>query len=181
VRRRMLFALASLLTIACSMSVRSQALQIYSSEPQIVERLSWPTFSQSVDRNFAESVSTGEVDRRGQFIAAFDWSADRSSDYLWPFESMGPAPYKSIWMVVEKMPSAWTERGRAKGAIPLSAYRSLRVNGQSLPKPQRVGRSQEEFRVSLVNGRLRFSFSVPSGFKLDPRNTTIRIKLYQVG
>ena len=144
--------------------------------------LSWsPAFSQSIDYELAESVSMSETDRRGQFIAAFDWSVVRSSDYIWPFESMGPAAYKSISMIVEKMPSVWTQRGKVKGAIPLSAYRSLRVNGQSLPKPQRVSRSQEEFRVSLVNGRLRFSFSVPSGFKLDPKNTTIRIKLYQVG
>ncbi|MCM3871823.1 MAG: hypothetical protein ND895_14165 [Pyrinomonadaceae bacterium] len=179
-KRRMLFAFASLLTISCSMRVRSQSLQIYSSEPHIVERLSWPAFSQSVDRNFAESVSKSETDRRRQFIAAFDWSVDRSSDYIWPFESMGPAPYKSLWMVVEKMPSVWTERGKAKSAIPLSAYRSLRVNGHSLPRPQ-VSGSQEEFRVTLVNGRLRFSFSVPSGFRLDAKNTMIRIKLYQVG
>ena len=103
--------------------------------------LSWSlAFSQSVDRNFVESVPMSETDRRGQFIAAFDWSVDRSSDYIWPFESMGPAAYKSVWMVVEKMPSGWTERGRAKGVSPLSAHRSLRVNGQSLPKPQRVSR-----------------------------------------
>ncbi len=179
-RRRILFTLAALLTIDCLMSVRSQALQIYSSEPKMVERLSWPTFSESFDRNFGESVSLIETDRRRQFIAAFDWSVDRRSDYIWPFESMGPAPYKSIWMVVEKMPSVLTETGRAKGTISLSAYRSLRVNGRSLPRPQ-VSGSQEEFRVTLVNGRLRFSFSVPAGFRLDPQNAMIRIKLYQVG
>lgn len=142
---------------------------------------SLPAFAQFVDSDVSESVSASEKDRRGQFIAAFDWSVDRSSEYIWPFESMGPAPYKSIWMVVEKMPSAWADRGRPKGATSLPAYRSLRVNGQSLPRPQRVTGSQEEFRVSLVNGRLRFSFSVPSGFKLDSKNTMIRIKLYQVG
>lgn len=143
--------------------------------------LSWsPALSQSVDYCIAESVPLRETDRRGQFIAAFDWSVDRSSNYIWPFESMGPAPYKSIWMVVERMPSAWPDRGRTKGAISLSAYRSLRVNGQSLPRPERVSGSQEGFQVSLVKGRLRFFFSVPAGFKLDTRNTTIRIKLYQV-
>jgi hypothetical protein len=63
----------------------------------------------------------------------------------------------------------------------LSAHRSLRVNAQSLPKPLQVSGSQEGFRISLVNGRLRFSFAVPSGFKLDPKNRLIRIKLYQVG
>ena len=142
---------------------------------------SWsPALAQSIDCDFAESVSMSGTERRGQFIAAFDWPVERSSNYIWPFESMGPAPYKSIWMVVEKMPGAWTERGRAKRAISLSAYRSLRVNSQLLPRPHRGTGSQEEFRVSLVNGRLRFSFSLPSGFKLDPGNTTIRIKLYQV-
>ncbi len=144
--------------------------------------ISWsPAFSQSVDRNLVEVVLTESAEQRGQFIAAFEWSVDKSGEYVWPFESIRPAPYESVRMLVEQMPRAWPEKGKTRGSIPLSAYRSLRVNGNWLPKPQRTAGYQEEFRVYLVKGRLRFSFSVPYGFKLDPRNTIIRIKLNRVG
>jgi hypothetical protein len=116
----------------------------------------------------------------GEFIAAFDWSVERSGNFVWPFESLKPAPFHSVWMVVESMPRAWPEKRGDKTSVPLSVYRCLQVNGRSLPKPQRVTDSQKEFRISLEQGRLRFSFSLPSGFRLDSRYTLIRIKLYRV-
>jgi hypothetical protein len=136
-------------------------------------------FSQSGSWNPGEPVAENLAEH-GEFIAAFDWSVERSRSFVWPFESMRPAPYESVWMVVEKMPRAWPEKRGDKASVPLSVYCCLQVNGRSLPKPQRVTDSQNEFRVSLEQGRLRFSFSLPSGFRLDSRYTLIRIKLYQV-
>ena len=139
--------------------------------------------SQSVEHNldqkaFTESAHSEGVDQRDEFIAAFEWSVHKQSDYIWPFESIKPAPFKSVRMSVEQMPRAWPERGGARGSTSLSAYRSLKVNGNRLPRPQRNG-SREEFRVYLEKGRLRISFSLPSGFKLDSQSATVRIRLYR--
>jgi hypothetical protein len=136
-------------------------------------------FSQSRSWNPGEPVAENLAEH-GEFIAAFDWSVERSRNFVWPFESLKPAPFDSVWMVVERMPRAWPEKGGGKTSVPLSAYRCLQVNGGSLPKPQRVTDSQKEFRISLEQGRLRFSFSLPSGFRLDSHYTLIRIKLYRV-
>jgi len=146
--------------------------------------LSWSiVLSQSVEHNlaqkaFTESVHSGGVDQRDEFIAAFEWSVQRQTDYVWPFESIKPAPFKSVRMLVEQMPRAWPDRGGARESSSLSAHRSLKVNGNRLPRPQRNG-SREEFRVYLEKGRLRLSFSVPAGFKLDTRSAIVRIRLYR--
>ena len=139
--------------------------------------------SQSIDHNlaqkaFAESAETEGLDQKDQFIAAFEWSVEKQTDYVWPFESIKPAPFRSVQMLVEQMPRAWPERGGARDSSSLSAYRSLKVNGNRLPRPQRNG-SREEFRVYLEKGRLRISFSVPAGFKLDTRSAIVRIRLYR--
>ncbi|MGH9875517.1 MAG: hypothetical protein ACRD9S_23930 [Pyrinomonadaceae bacterium] len=136
--------------------------------------------SQSRSWNPGEPVAENLAEH-GEFIAAFDWSVERSSNFVWPFESLKPAPFDSVWLVVERMPRAWPEKRGRKTSVPLSADRCLQVNGRSLPKPQRVTDSQKEFRISLEQGRLRFSFSLPSGFKLDSRYTLIRIKLFRLG
>ncbi len=135
-------------------------------------------FSQSLDGSIDQKAFTEIVDQKDQFIAAFEWTVEKQTDYVWPFESIKPAPFKSVRMLVEQMPRAWPERGGARGSVSLSAYRSLKVNGKMLPKPQRA-RSREEFRVYLEKGRLRISFSLPSGFKLDPQSAIIRIRVYR--
>jgi hypothetical protein len=137
-----------------------------------------PALSQSLDRSFTHEAATEMVMQKDQFIAAFEWSVEKQTNYVWPFESIKPAPFKSVRMLVEQMPRAWPEKGSSRGSISLSAYSSLKVNGNKLPKPQRRG-AGEEFRVYLEKGRLRFSFSVPSGFKLDPQDAIIRISLYR--
>lgn len=139
--------------------------------------------NQSIGHNlaqkaFTESPHTEGLDQKDQFIAAFEWSVEKQTDYVWPFESIKPAPFKSVRMLVEQMPRAWPERGGARGSTSLSAYRSLKVNGNRLPRPQRND-SREEFRVYLEKGRLRISFSVPAGFKLDTRSAIVRIRLYR--
>ena len=127
---------------------------------------------------FTESVHSEGVDQEGEFIAAFEWSVEKQTDYVWPFESIKPAPFKSVRMLVEQMPRAWPTRGRVRDSSSLSAYRSLKVNGNRLPKPQRNG-AREEFRVYLEKGRLRISFSVPSGFKVEPKSAMVRVRLYR--
>jgi len=142
--------------------------------------LNSPCVSQSVGQRFSKSRTLSESSERRQFIAAFDWSVERSESYTWPFEATKPAPDKTVWIVFERMPRVWSERGRSKTSIGLAAPRVLRINGQPLPKPQRVNGSEEAYRVSLVNGRLRFYFSLPWGVKLAPGHTTVRVKLFQV-
>ena len=138
--------------------------------------------SQTIDRNlaqkaFTENARTEGLDQKDQFIAAFEWSVEKQTDYVWPFESIKPAPFKSVRMLVEQMPRASPERGPGSSTS-LSAYRSLKVNGNRLPRPLRNG-SREEFRVYLEKGRLRISFSLPAGFKLDTGSAILRIRLYR--
>jgi len=117
---------------------------------------------------------------RGEFIAALDWSVERSRNFVWPFESLPPAPFASVLLVVDSMPRVLPEKRGNKPSVVLSAQCCLQVNGRSLTKSQRARESQSEYRISLERGRLWFSFSLPSGVKLDPRYTLIRIKLYQI-
>lgn len=134
--------------------------------------------SQSRSSNPNETAHDNGVDQ-GRFIAAFEWSVERNRNYVWPFESLPPAPYDAVWFVVESMPRAWSEKRVEKASVPLSAYTCLRVNGRSLPKP-RVMDQPQEFVVSLEKGRLRFLFTLPAGFKLDSRYAIIRVQLYQI-
>ena len=145
--------------------------------------LGWSTaFSQARSWQPVEPAAEKLVEQR-EFIAAFEWSVERSRDFVWPFKSLPPAPFDSVWMVVESMPRAWPERRGDKpgdkSSVLLSAYRCLQVNGRSLPKSRGVADSQREFRISLEQGRLRVLFSLPSGFKLDSQYPLIRIRLYQ--
>jgi hypothetical protein len=134
-------------------------------------------FSQS--RSWKPGAPVAEnLAEHGAFMAAFGWSVERSRNFVWPFESLPPAPFDSVWMVVESMPRAWPEKRGGKSPVPLSAYCCLQVNGRSLPRPPRV--TEKEFRISLERGRLRLSFSLPSGFRLDASYPLIRIRLYQV-
>ena len=137
------------------------------------------TQAQSVD------IATGpetfvQSSQHDQFIAAIQWSVQKKQDYVWPFESLKPAPYQSVLMVVEQMPRAWSDKGDSQSSVPLPAYRFLQLFGRRMPRPQRRIGSREEFKVGLEGGRLRLSFSMPSGYKLDPDYTTIRVRLYRV-
>lgn len=136
--------------------------------------------SQGVKLSLAEAPPEPTIDKKGQFIAGFEWSVDRSNEFIWPFQSMRPASYDAVWMVVEKMPRVWPENGKAIESVGLSAYRALRVNSRALPKPKRISGSYEAFRVTLQNGRLHFSFLLPARSRLDSSSTIVRIKLYKV-
>ncbi|HEX7296907.1 MAG TPA: hypothetical protein VF251_14225 [Pyrinomonadaceae bacterium] len=150
-------AMVALLLSSAGLSTRAQSIAI-ASEPE----------------SFVQSS------RHNQFIAAFEWSVQKKPDYVWPFESLKPVPYQSVLMVVEQMPRAWSDRSDSQTSTPLPAYKFLQLFGRRLPRPQRRSASGEEFKVGLEGGRLRLSFSMPSGYKLDPDYTTIRVRLYQV-
>jgi len=137
-------------------------------------------FSQSRSVIYIETENINNAYQKGQFIAAFDWSVESDSNYVWPFESMRPAPYDMVWMIVETVPRVLAEKSPGKQSIAFPAYRLLRVNGRPLPRSHLGPRSAEEFRVRLERGRLRLSFSVPVGYKLDPRFTMIRVRLHKV-
>lgn len=113
------------------------------------------------------------------FIAAFDWTVDLRPTFVWPVDAVPPAPYKAVWVVVERMPRAWVETRRHKPSTTLSASECLRVNGRPLPKPRPMTESREAFRVLLSEGRLRFSFLLPPGRKLDSSYNIVRIRLYR--
>ena len=121
---------------------------------------------------------------RGPFIAAFEWSVARRGDFLWPFESMRPAKYGSVRMVVSTMPCVVVDGKKGKRTEPLTASGHLRINGR-LQKPVRPVRpenkqtEQQEFLVRLDQGRLRLTLIVPPGTTLDPEHAFIRIKLYE--
>jgi hypothetical protein len=115
-----------------------------------------------------------------RFIVAFELLPEKGFNFTWPLDSMHPAPYETVLMVVEKMPRVWNEKSRDKNSEMLLAFRHLKVNGR-LQKPLTVRGGQQEkerFIVKLDQGRLRFTLSVPPGFSLDPQYKTVRIKLY---
>lgn len=121
----------------------------------------------------------------GKFITAFEWSVARSSEFVWPFESMRPAPYDSVRMVVETMPWVLAVGEKDKRAKPLIASRHLRINGRlqnyvRLVRPAGNRQSeQQEFLVKLDRGRLRLALILPKGRTLDPEHAFIRVKLYE--
>jgi hypothetical protein len=114
----------------------------------------------------------------GAFIAALEWSVERSRVFVWPFESLPPSSDDSVWVVIESMPRAWTGGHGEQASRPLAADACVRLNGRSLPEA-RLSHARQAIRVPLERGRLRFSFSLPSGVRLDSRDTSVRIKLYQ--
>lgn len=124
-------------------------------------------------------------DRKERFITAVDWSVDRTPEFVWPFESMKPAPYESVRLVVESMPWSVIGGRKDKASEPLVASRHLKINGR-LQKPIRVIRStsnqpeQQEFLVKLDRGRLRLKLFVPVGTIFDHRHAVLKVKLYEV-
>ncbi len=117
--------------------------------------------------------------QKGKFIAAFNWSAAETPVYVWPFESMRPAPYDTVAIVIETMPRVFSDQRAGKNSLKLSPQRSLKINGRSLPRPFRSVGSQEEFLVPLVNGRLRFELTIPQSYKLDPEHAMVRIRMHE--
>ena len=136
-----------------------------------------PSFSQTrvTPHRAAPQVRTSETNR---FIVAFELSPEKGFAFTWPYETMRPAPYQGVLMVVETMPRVLDRDGRARS---LRASESLKVNGR-LQKPLPSGRSSDRtqhFEVRLSQGRLRFSLVIPEGFTLDRQYRAARIKLYQ--
>ena len=141
--------------------------------------------AQHGDSQFSARPAAIIPDRKERFIAAVDWFVDRTPEFVWPFESMQPAPYESVRMVVESMPWRVSGGRKDKESEPLVASRHLRINGR-LQKPIRVIRStsnqpeQQEFLVKLDGGRLRLKLVVPSGTIFDRRHAIVKVKLYEV-
>ena len=132
-----------------------------------------PLFAQTRDtpRQPAPPARTSVA---GRFIVAFELSPEKGFAFTWPYESMRPAPYESVLMVVESMP-------RDRRGVALRASESLKVNGR-FQRPLSSGRISDraqQFEVKLSQGRLRFSLLIPDGFALDRQYRTARIKLYE--
>ncbi len=132
------------------------------------------TIAQQGDSEPSARASAIVPDRRERFIAAVDWFVDRTPEFVWPFESMQPAPFESVRMVVESMPWSVIGGGKDRRSEPLLASRHLRINGR-LQKAIRVTRAtsnqpeQREFLVKLDGGRLRLRLVVPAGTTFDSK------------
>jgi hypothetical protein len=103
----------------------------------------------------------------------------------WPDESMRPAPYETVLVVVEEMPRARGAQNQGGRFATLPARKHLTINGRALePIRNQPGgahgvNSRERFRAPLDHGRLRFALSIPAQTALDPMHDTARIKLYK--
>jgi hypothetical protein len=146
------------------------------------------SFLQSGERNPDRPPSTSRAEENSRFIVAFELSPEKGFTFTWPLESMRPAPYETVLMVVERMPRVLGEKSKGKRSEPLLASRHLKING-SFQKPLRSSRAGrgatlvrglEQFLVKLSQGRLGLALSVPSGVSIDPKHQTARIKLYQL-
>ena len=134
-------------------------------------------FSQTrvTPRQPAPPVRTSETSR---FIVAFELSPEKGLSFTWPYETMRPAPFETVLMVVETMPRVLD---RDRRWVSLRASESLKVNGR-LQRPIASGKPSDraqQFEVKLSQGRLRFSLLIPDGVTLDRQYRTARIKLYQ--
>jgi hypothetical protein len=109
---------------------------------------------------------------------AFELSPEKGFSFTWPYESLRPAPYDAVLMVVETMPRVVD---RDTGPRLLKASDWLRVNGR-LQKPlpnSNLSDQRQRFEVRLNQGRLRFSLTFPRGLVIDRQYRTARIKLYE--
>ncbi len=122
-----------------------------------------------------------------QFIAAFELTPKGDFRFTWPPDSMRPAQYQTVTLVVERMPHAWDPKHRGERPTRLRARDHLRINGQpatALHKGAGLHKvesaeSTERFLVRLDQGRLRVALSIPPGLKLDPSHNDARIRLYR--
>ncbi len=121
-----------------------------------------------------------------QFIAAFELTPKGDFCFTWPPDSMRPAQYERVLLVVEKMPHAWNAKHRAGRPTQLRARDHLRINGQTpRPFPNIAGQHQvestesaERFLVRLDQGRLRIRLVIPPELRIDPLHNHARIRLY---
>ncbi|MEW6126078.1 MAG: hypothetical protein AB1757_03360 [Acidobacteriota bacterium] len=123
--------------------------------------------------------STHPLRQDNGFIVAFDLSPEKGFNFIWPYESMKPAPYETVLMKIKKMPRVFNKRSGQTWQ--LLASQCLKVNGM-LQKPLRIKTNEpgEQFEVKLRQGRLRFSLRIPEGAILDEQYQIARIELYEV-
>lgn len=149
----------------------------------LVQTFCW----QSGGNSPARSAALSDAPPESRFIVAFELSPEHGFALTWPFESMPPAPYESVLLVVERMPRGRAEQQGHDKSAALVAARHLKINGRR-QKPYHLARGQAEdefyqkqlFLVKLEQGRLRLALWLPPGFTLDSRQETAAIKLYQV-
>jgi hypothetical protein len=119
---------------------------------------------------------------RARFVVGLAFPADHPQGITWPYESLPPAPYDWLVMVVDEMPRAGM-RGET-----LAPARVLRVSGRP-PQPagtltQRVadlpGRPDGHFAVRLEHGRLRLSLAPAHGGWVTDAHGFVRVRLYHL-
>ena len=121
-----------------------------------------------------------------QFIAAFELTPKGDFRFTWPPDSMRPAHYERVLLVVEKMPHAWDAKHQEGRPTQLRARDHLRINdhpptalANMAGQPQaQSAESAERFLVRLDQGRLRIRLVIPPELRLDPLHNHARIRLY---
>jgi hypothetical protein len=120
---------------------------------------------------------------RARFVVGLAFPAEHSQGVTWPYESLPPAPYDWLVMVVDEMPRAPGIRGET-----LAPSRDLRVFGRP-PQPtgaltQRVadlpGQPGRHFAVRLEQGRLRLSLAPANGRRMTDAHGFVRVRLYHL-
>ncbi len=120
-----------------------------------------------------------------QFIAAFELTPEKDFRFTWPPDSMRPAQYERVLLVVEKMPHAWNVKHQEGRPTQLRARDHLRINDHRptalmAEQPQvQSAESAERFLVRLDQGRLRIRLVIPPELRLDPLHNNARIRLYR--
>jgi hypothetical protein len=119
-----------------------------------------------------------------RFVVGFELSAEKGMNLAWPLEAMPASRYRSILMVVERMPRIYKGEGNRRFWEYLSVHRHLSVNGQALPAGNSALRDAltypQEFVVDLRDGRLFLSLTFPPGQSIDPQHKSAVIKLFEI-
>jgi hypothetical protein len=144
------------------------------------------TSSMAANQANGPDVASGRASP-DQFIAAFNLTSKDGFCFTWPPDSMRPAPYDTVLLVVESMPRVWNATRRDRRLIQLKARDHLLINGRPARSvPESAGDSQlrlpdsaEPFLAKLDHGRLRILLSLPAGLDLDASRNTVRIRLYR--
>jgi hypothetical protein len=137
------------------------------------------SFSQTPGRAPTRLLATRGVEKPGRFIVAFELSPESGFTFTWPYESMRPAIYDTVLIKVIRTPHVID--GYSRQSKPLLASRTMKING-ALQRPLRLKTTgvQQQFKIRLHQGRLRFALTLPENTFLDPQYKIARIELYEI-
>jgi hypothetical protein len=134
--------------------------------------------------SIAPQPATSNGQTMVSFVVALAFPADRPEGLTWPHESLPPAPYERLVLVVDAMPRI-SSRGAQDGPA-LVAARELKIGGRP-PEPAGSltrgvlglpGPPDRHFLVRLRDGRLRLSLAASDG-QIAAKGQ-VQVRLYEV-